>query len=438
MLEILNRFSLALIFPAVALAFFVGAYFYFYQGSYDAPQSGQMSTENIRPPVSTFTRLEEAPTVQRGSLLVDLNHSNGFSRAEISAFLSTIKKRGYTLDFLEGSSGSGYRSDSAKSTRENQLVEKLRGADSFLVIQPRAAFSRSETDLVRQFVEEKGGNLLLIADPTRGHDINSLSETFGITYRPDYLYNQVDYDLNYQNIFISDFKTDKLTDGLGRIVLYTASSLESADGGLAISSATTQSTVAERVEPLYPIVRTEQGGVVALTDLTFLIPPQSTILDNPKLISNLADFLTTSQRRFDLGDFPYFFDESAEIVLGRSSLLDAGVEMTGLLSEFQISSEIRNVGDPNRDLVYLGLYDDASSVAQYLQSTGVEIGDDLRTPFTPAITRDGSAVAVLYQQDQRQVLVVLGDTPDDVVRVLKQLASGGFRRGLVSDFVGVY
>ena len=80
---------------------------------------------------------------------------------------------------------------------------------------------------------------MLIADPTRNHRMNSLSKEFGITFRPDYLHNSVDYDLNFQNIFISDFKPDKLTDGLGRIALYAAGSLESANGGLAVADGNT-------------------------------------------------------------------------------------------------------------------------------------------------------------------------------------------------------
>ena len=433
MLDLLNRFSIVLILPAVALAFFVGAYFYFYQGSYDPLPSEQLRTQHITPPVSSFTNSETISPVQQGTLLVDMGHSNGFSRDEISSFLNEISRRGYSLEFLELSSGGKKLSEGG-----NGLAEQLRSVDSFLVIQPSRPFSNEEAALVHQFVEEKGGKLLLIADPTRNHRMNSLSKEFGITFRPDYLHNSVDYDLNFQNIYISDFKPDKLTDGLGRIALYAAGSLESANGGLAVADGNTQSTFVERVEPLYPMARSEQGGVVALTDLTFLIPPQSTIVNNPRLISNLADFLTTSERSFDLADFPYFFDEATEIILGRPSLLDAGVGMTSVLSGFQVASEIRNVPDPNSDLVYLGLYDDAPSVAQYLQLAGVEIGDELRTPFTPAIARDESAVAVLYQDEQRGVLIVLGDTPDDVDRVLRQLGNGSFRQGLVGDFVGVY
>ena len=426
MLDLLNRFSIVLILPAVALAFFVGAYFYFYQGAYEPSPSGQLQTQHITPPVSAFTNLESSSPVQEGTLLVDMGHSNNFSRDEISSFLNEITRRGYSLEFLEVSEDG------------RSLAEQLRLVDSFLVVQPSRPFNAEEVALVNQFVIEKGGKMLLIADPTRNHRMNSLSKEFGITFRPDYLHNSVEYDLNFQNIYVDDFKPDKLTDGLGRIALYAAGSLETSNGGLAIADGNTQSTFVERVEPLYPMARSEQGGVVAMTDLTFLIPPQSTIVNNPRLISNLADFLTSSERSFDLADFPYFFDETTEIILGRPSLLDAGVGMTSVLSGFQVASEIRNVPDPTSDLVYLGLYDDAPSVAQYLQLAGVEVGDELRTPSTPAIARDGSAVAVLYQDEQRDVLVILGDTPDDVERVLRQLENGSFRQGLVGDSVGVY
>ena len=250
MLDLLNRFSIVLILPAVALAFFVGAYFYFYQGSYDPVPSEQLRTQHITPPVSSFTNSESISPVQQGTLLVDMGHSNGYSRNEISSFLTEISRRGYSLEFLELSAGSKKLSEGG-----NSLAEQLRLADSFLVIQPSRPFSNEEAALVHQFVEEKGGKLLLIADPTRNHRMNSLSKEFGITFRPDYLHNSVDYDLNFQNIYISDFKPDKLTDGLGRIALYAAGSLETPNGGLAIADGNTQSTFVERVEPLYPMAR---------------------------------------------------------------------------------------------------------------------------------------------------------------------------------------
>ena len=441
MLALLNRYSLLLIFPAVALAFFIGALFYYYRETYDPPPSEELRVRDIEPPVSRFTTLAEPPTVQDGILLVDAGHSNDFSRAEVSAFLSTISERGYALDFLGELDVFGGAARLGDFEKVDLLGKKLRAADSFLVIQPEDPYSKEETDLVQRFVEEKGGKLLLIADPTRDHKINTLAARFGISFRPDYLYNLVDYDLNFQSIYVSDFRPDELTDGLTRIALYTSGSLESTGGGLAISDANTRSTIVESVEPLYPMAKSERGGVgdvLAMADLTFLIPPQNTIEDNPRLIANIADFLTTSQRQFDLSDFPHFFAGETDILLGRSSLLNAGTQMKRVLSHFQVASQIRSVEDPTRDSVYLGLYDDAFNVAQYLQLAGIQIDSDLRTPFTPAIASAGTAVAILHRSGQRQVLVILGDTSEDVTGVLDQLEFGGFREGLVGDFVGVY
>jgi hypothetical protein len=191
------------------------------------------------------------------------------------------------------------------------------------------------------------------------------------------------------------------------------------------------------------MVKADQGGVVALADLTFMVPPQNTILDNPRLIANIADFLTTSQREFHLADFPHFFgrqDGQVDILLGRPSLLNTGSRMKNVLSGFQLESQIQGVENLNRDTVYLGLYDDAFKVAQYLQLAGIQIDGkgDLRTLFTPTISRDRTAVAVLHRSGQRRVLVILGDTAEDVAGVLDRLGSGDFRDGLVGDFVGVY
>ena len=55
------------------------------------------------------------------------------------------------------------------------LDEKLRQADSLAIIVPSEAYIMQEADIVERFVD-KGGKLLLIADPTRPHNLNSLAE----------------------------------------------------------------------------------------------------------------------------------------------------------------------------------------------------------------------------------------------------------------------
>ena len=324
--------------PAAAVVFFLAALLFFYRGTYDPPPSGEIPAHRIQPPVSSFTTLSEAPPIHRGTLLVDAGHNNDYRREEVSAFLTKVSQRGYDIEFLGSFSAFGTTSRLGGSERLEDLQAGLRSADGFLVIQPVSAYTIEEVAEVQRFVLEKGGKLLLVADPTRNHSINSLADGFGITFRPDYLYNLLEYDLNFQDIFISDFRPDELTSGLGRIVLYTAGSLNSAGPGLAISDANTQSSIVKNIEPLYAMVKSRDGGVVAIGDMTFMVPPQDGIFDNAKLISNLANFLTQSQRQFDLADFPHFFRDDVDIVLGRSALVGAGAQMKGLLDDLQVVS----------------------------------------------------------------------------------------------------
>ena len=410
----------------------------FYLGFYDAPPTGDITAHQIQPPVSSFTAAAGIPATQSGTLLVDAGHTNEFRREEITAFLSIISKRGYNIELLGAFSTLGIAGTLTESTRLEVLQEKLRAADSFLVILPSTRYSAEEVGEIRRFVLEKGGRLMLAADPTRDHQINSLADAFGITFRPDYLYNLVEYDLNFQDIFIKDFNPDQITSGLGQISFYTAGSVESAGPGLAISDANTKSTVVNSIEPLYPMVKSQDGGVVAVGDLTFMVPPQNAIYDNALLLSNLADFLTKGQRQFHLTDFPHFFKDDVDIIISGSGLVDAGAQMQGVLEDRAVEAAIKGVEDLDRDSVYLGLYEDSANVAQYLQLAGVQIDSAIRTPFAPDMAPEGTAVAILHRSAERQVLIILGDTPDSLTGVLDRLDAGTIRDGLLGDFVGVY
>ena len=433
----LSKFGIALALPLFALGFFLGAYFFFYRGGYDPPPRVDIPFESLVAPVSSLTTFTEVAPLHEGTLLVDATHGNNFIKGEVTSLLTRVADRGHEIQFIgESSFFGGFRSLS-ESERFPLLEEKLRQADSLAVILPNDPFSKREIDLVERFVQ-KGGRLLLIADPTRNHQINSLAERFGMNFQPDYLYNTVEYDLNYQNIFIRNFRADAVTQGLEQIALYTAGSVKFSGPGLAHTDANTHSSLVERIEPFYPVVRGAEGRVLAIADLTFMVPPRNSILDNDRLISNIADFLTTSDRGFDLADFPYFFGDQVDILMGRSSLFELGAEAKDLLSEFQIDSQIQGVENIGKDTFYIGLYEDASDVAQYLDIAGIQIGDVLRTPFTPDFDRSDTAVMLLHASPSRHVLVILGDSQFSLQDMLTQLATGQFRSGLVGDFVGVY
>ena len=437
MLGLLSKTWRLLLIPLFALGFFLGAYFYFYQGGYDPPPTAVIPLDQITMPTSRLVEFAEMPKIQRGLLLVDGAHSNDFRKEEIITLLTRVADRGFDIEFIGETSRFGGFSFLTLGERLFSLDEKLRQADSFVVILPGDPYAREEVNLIERFVK-KGGKLLLIADPSREHSINSLAKSFGLTFQPDFLYNVVEYDLNFMDIFVRNFLADEVTTGLTQIALYAAGSIKTTGAGLALTDGETRSSIAERAETYYPLARGADAHVLALSDLTFMISPQNSVMDNDRLIANIADFLTAGDRTFDLADFPYFFKDDVDILLGQPSLFDVGTTLKTRLSRFQIGSELRGVEDLNKDTVYLGLYRDSADVVQYLDVAGVEVDDTLRTPFTPDIPAVGTSVIVRHRTREREVLVILGHSRAALVDTLDRLQTGTFRNGLVGDLIGVY
>ena len=442
-LRALGRFAFGSTFRRVltipllfAAAYFLVALFTFYRGVYEAPETADLRFEEIITPLSAYTIFTEQPEIRSGLLVIDGAHSNDFTQAEVASLLSSLANRGITVDFMGQSNRFGGFQRVGPSERFAMLESKLRQAGSLAVIAPGEPYTKEERGLVRRFVD-KGGRLLLIGDPTRSQQINTLSEEFGLSFQPGFLYNQVDYDLNHRNIFVRDFFPDPVTEGVTEVVFYTAGAIRSSGPALAYTDGNTFSSIVEGVEPFYPLAKANQDNVLAVGDLTFMVPPQNSILDNNRLIANIAEFLASGDRGFELSDFPYFFDGSADIVLGRPSLLELGASMRRTLSAFQINAEVRNSESPGKDLIFLGLYEDAVQVDRYLNLAGIQVGETLRTPFTPDLDPQGAAIISLQAQEGRHILIVLADTLDSLADATARLDSGAFRDVIVSDSLGI-
>lgn len=431
-----HKLLILALFPLSAGVTFAVAYLFFYQGRYDPPPSvdipfQEITSPGVAPAVAVDSGIAQ---IQRGLLVVDALHVNSFTEGEIVTLNSWVASRGYDVEVVGGFSTVG------REARLRLLEDKLRRADSFLVALPRYSYTEAEADLVERFVE-KGGKLLLVSDPTRPSRINSLAKRFGVEFQPDYLYNTAEYDLNFRHIFVRDFQPAPLTSGLDTIALYIAGSVRSSGHGLAFTDANTRSSLMEATEDFHPIAWGDSQNVLAIGDFTFMIPPYNSLVDNAKLLSNLAHYLTDSQRRFDLEDFPYFYEggpeDTIDILLGRASLWSSGTEMRNRLSAYGLSSEVRGTEDVSRDTAFLGLYEDAPQVGQYLQAAGIRIDDSLSTPFAADLHREGTAIVLLHRDLDRHVLVVLADTPDGLAEAVDSLFSGEFRRDLISDSVGL-
>ena len=431
---LIRNLSLFFLIPVFALGFFIGAVLFFYRGGYEPPPQVQIPFDQIlRAPASPGSFVDRPSGQARdGVLLVDAAHRNSFQPAEVISLLNRIGPRGFEIKYL------GDFSSGDASSRASQLEEGLRGADAFLVILPRDSYSTEEAGLVEKFAG-KGGEVLLIGDPTRRHNINSLAGRFGLDFQPDYLYNVHENDLNYQNIYVRDFQPDQVTQGLEAIVLYTAGSVKSSGPGLAFTdNINTRSSITDQIEPFQPLVWGNRNNVLALYDLTFMIPPQDSILDNGQLISNLADFLTTGSRDFELSDFPNYLDGEVDILVEQASLFNLGVELKNSLSAAGVGATLRGIEDIARDTIILGLYSDSPRASRYLADSGIQLGEGLSTPFTSDIELAGTALILLNRNQDRDALVILADSADSLQDALKQLTSGDFRSGLVDDFVGVY
>ena len=189
---------------------------------------------------------------------------------------------------------------------------------------------------------------------------------------------------------------------------------------------------------MHPMATGEHRNVLGIYDTTFLIPPQNSFADNNQLISNIADFLTESEREFQLDDFPNFFKNDVDILLGQPSLVDSGSALRNLLSNSHIQAELHDLEDVATDTVFLGLYEDSSRILQYLEASGVRVGEELSISSASGIPLQSTSLIVLNRSRNRHVLVVLADSPETLTSAIERLASGEFRSGLVDDFIGVY
>ena len=424
---------LLVVFVGVA---FAAAYLVFYRGNYAGPPRVEIDYVS-HAVASANDGTQWTPSVGErsgGLVLLDTLHSNGFSSREILTLRTRVVAQGYDLELL------GNFSRSSEADRLDQYTERLREADSLIVITPLVAYSAGEVDAIENFVR-KGGKLVMVSDPGRRDQMNTLAQRFGVQFRPDYLYNQVENDQNFQNIFVRDFHPDELTAGLDTVVLFTAGSITSSGPGLAVVDARTESAVAENNGDLYVMARAADRNVLAISDFTFMIPPYDSTADNDRLLSNIIDFATTSDRVFDLADFPHFYqtgpDDGVQILLGQPELLGSAANLKNGLEEYGISADIQGTEDVSRDTVFLGLHDDALQVRQYLQAAGVRVDDTVGMPSGLEFDRAGTTLTVLDREGGRHVLILLADTPTALKGAVSALLSGGFRSDLVSEVIGV-
>ncbi len=288
----------------------LGRGLFYYSGFYQAPPSELPSYDHIAVPAAPSTEFSDVYEKGEGIILIDLAHDNAFDKEELNVLILRLVSRGLTVRFLsaeddlkrellgkvEEEEPLGKEEEELLGEEEEEPLveeeEELPRADAFIVVCPQWEFSKEEGEAIDEFVNN-GGKLLLIADPTRSSQINSISLQFGLIFEPDYLYNMKENEINYRNIFVAEFKETEITKSIEKIALYTAGSISSADGGIAFVDQNTFSSLIETRQRLSPIAQAQESEVLAIYDLTFMTEPYNGLLDNNQLIANIADWLAT-------------------------------------------------------------------------------------------------------------------------------------------------
>ena len=419
------------------------------------------------PATSAFT---DEPIANRGDadgtdgiVVLDQAHDNQFDLAEIAHFDSLLSGRGYQLAPLT----------------EGELADALRPADALIVIAPLSGYSPAEALAVREFVA-RGGRVLLVGDPTRYNvefdeadifappiirsaqvPLNDLANAFDITFRGDYLYNTVANEGNFRNILLDEagFAPGALTDGLERLAFYSSHSLELGPSAAALLSGDddTWSSATDRPGGLALAALSPAGddaAVLALGDFHFLIEPYNAVYDNGAFAARVADFLTANgDGPPALAAFPYFLRAPVDLTYSGDPELgpDAFDDIIGL------QAALRGVGLPlalaaepaaGRDLLTLGLYNQAEDVADALERAGIEL--TIRPAISPpaneaeeeedngsngaeeagvrviesslgTLQMSGSALILLDATDERRQVIVLAASNDGLESALQRL-----------------
>ncbi|MBK8984762.1 MAG: hypothetical protein IPM39_01560 [Chloroflexi bacterium] len=337
------------------------------------------------PTPASFAFVDE-PVVGSGLILLDEAHRNSFTLDDISHLDGRLSSRGFELLHYTG----------------GDLARQLRPVSAFITITPLEAFSLAEIQALTRFVD-RGGRLLLVGDPTRFEVIfdetdlfsftyqldtdriplNSLANEFDLIFNGDYLYNTVENEGNFRNIILrQDGRSENpLLDSVTQLAFYSAQSLQVGPTAvpLIIADNNTWSSATDRPGGLAVAASGRDGRVLALGDVHFLNNPYVTVYDNSRFIAHIADFLTEPMaRQVTLTDFPYFYGPSVNLVYTGQPDLGAGafdniIALQDAFRRADIALDLAVEPQPNHDVLYLGLYNQADDVADILASAGVSL-----------------------------------------------------------------
>lgn len=426
----------------------VGRSLWFYRGFYQPPDQiplppfSEITVPGLPVQIgeTDSTEPELQDTTTTSVVLIDTTHSNRFDVSELETLTRQLSARGAAVQLL----------DSSANFDQLGLEGRLKFVSAYIVISPFEPFGASEVEAVKRFVE-RGGRLLVILDPTRsssdgelfgfddfsaGADItiaNQLLEPLDLAFSDDYLYDLVENEGNFRNVFFETFNESPLTDGLETVTMYAARSVFTEAGTpLIVGGETVFSSITDKGGGLSVAAASPNLGALALGDLTFLQPPYDSVTDNRQLIENLADFLITGEREPSLENMPFVFSRPVTVVQSGDFALQAET-----LAAFEaIKSTLNAVGtelifadDPLQDTdhLVLGLFDPDPDLDEYLAPLEIIFPSDdpdglLHVPGFGALNPAGIGVVGLGREEGLTTLALLAEDEEKLVSLLELMS----------------
>jgi len=372
------RLIVFLIFLLLPIA---GRTLYYYQGTYRAPAEVPVpdyaSLTLSKPVLSTPAAGQPAAAAAKtGPVIVfDQAHSNTFLLGEIEPFIRQLKQQGGRLEM--------YNTD-------GDLLNTLKYAASFVVLNPTMAYNAYENQAIQNFVQ-RGGRLLVIADPTRDYynyensayltssDVaNLLLNPYGISFTEDYVYNLVENEANFRNVYFKQFdKESPITAGLNALVFYSAHSLKTTQKALVTGDDNTLSSSNDQPGKLPVAAASNDGRVLALGDMTFMNGAYVQIADNQRLVQNITTFLLAAAPERDLRSFPHLFTRPVVILAPKDkpltqSFISTTASLQQLLRSVQLDISLAEEPAAGKDLIVMGTYPPDKDIEPFVKDFKID------------------------------------------------------------------
>ncbi len=420
---------------AVLVSFAAGGLF-FYKGIYHPPALLRVKAEDVAIPTPSVSVFNQPLEKHAGTVVVDLSHHNNFKPWEIDTLLSKITSAGFSVKLLKDS---------------DDFENSLRSADAYILISPQTSLSSDEIALLKELVARKM-KLLLVEEQTRSAASYSdatlapipageVSAAFGFRFERDYLYNLEENDGNYRSVFFTDFKSNEITKGLQKIVLYSSGSLTGSDAGIVFTDNNTYSSKLETQGKLSPMVLTADSHVLGIYDFAFLTEPYNASYDNSRLLFNIAGWLTTSERIFSLADFPYFIKETATVAYTDESLISQALTVKNLVDNGLGNSSFGKYEDTKQsgDMVILGLFGNADKVKNILEVGNIHVtAGSIEVGGIGTISQSSASIIYHSRAGDKSRLVILAGNSTLLQDTVQMLKNGQFRQWLVRDSLAIY